>query len=111
MTISWTPGDGTGSIVLMKQGSAVDASPADGMSYTANSVFGYGSEIGIGNYAVYTGNDTEVTVTGLTPGATYHIAIYTYNTNPGTNYLTANPGIGSQTTNQVPMPCRQLHHG
>ncbi|MDT7808442.1 MAG: endonuclease mitochondrial [Acidobacteriota bacterium] len=45
MTVSWTNGNGTSRIVLAKQGSPVDAVPADGSSYTANPAFGSGSEL------------------------------------------------------------------
>jgi hypothetical protein len=106
MTLNWTPGDGDGVIVLMKQGSAVNSNPADGSysSYAANASFGSGSQIGTGNYVVYKGSATSVTVTGLTSGTTYSIAVYAYagvvNTsgvNQGTNYKLS-PAIGSQIT-------------
>ncbi|MFL6253643.1 MAG: DNA/RNA non-specific endonuclease [Pyrinomonadaceae bacterium] len=45
MTVSWTNGNGSGRLVLARQGSPVDAAPADGTSYTANSAYGSGSEI------------------------------------------------------------------
>jgi endonuclease G len=45
MTVSWTNGNGSARLVLARQGSPVDAAPADGTSYTANSAYGSGSEI------------------------------------------------------------------
>ena len=75
--IAWTAdATSTGTVVLVKQGGAVDGIPADGMTYTANAVFGSGTAIGSGNYVVYANTGNSVTVTGLTPGATYGIAAY-----------------------------------
>ena len=45
LTVSWTNGHGASRLVLARQGSPVDAAPADGTAYTANSAFGSGSEI------------------------------------------------------------------
>ncbi len=94
-TISWTNGDGAGRIVLIKAGSAVDAVPSDGVSYTANSTFGSGSQIGTGNYVVYSGTGNSVTVTGLTDNTMYYVEIFEYN---GTCYLTSSTLTGSQFT-------------
>jgi endonuclease G, mitochondrial len=46
LTVSWTNGNGTGRIVLAKQGAPVDAAPADGTAYTPNAAFGSGSALG-----------------------------------------------------------------
>ena len=97
LTVSWTNGDGSDRIVLMKSGGPVDANPVDGASYLANSSFGAGDEIGTGNYAVYDGSGTTVTVTGLNPGATYHVAVYEYNDCAGKDYLLG-PARGSRPT-------------
>jgi len=98
-TISWTIGNGANRIVLVKAGSAVDASLVDGTTYTATNVFGTASaQIGTnGNYAVYLGTGTSVNVSGLTIGTTYHVAVYELNGTGGTeNYLTP-PATGSAT--------------
>ena len=106
MTVNWTRGNGDGVIVLMKQGSAVNSDPADGTytGYTANPVFGSGTQIGTGNYVVYKGTGTSVAVTGLTAGTTYYLAVYEYKgtvdtsgVNQGTNYKPT-PVTGSQAT-------------
>lgn len=95
-------GDGDKRIVLVKSGSAVDADPVDGTTYTASTVFGSGSEIGTGNFVAYANNgsgSSVFTVTGLTSGVTYHFAVYDYNENTGTsqNYLITSPGTGNET--------------
>ena len=100
MTINWTGGDGDdGVIVLAKQGTAVDADPVSGTSYTANAAFGTGDEIGTGNYVVYVGGAAgadNVAVTSLAAGTTYHFAVYELN---ATNVCYLTPGLtGSQAT-------------
>ncbi len=100
MSINWTPGDGTNSIVLIKQATVVNGSPVDGISYTdGGAVFGSGSQIGTGNYVVYTGTGSSVTVTGLTTGTTYYVAVFSFNGNNGTeNYLTTTAATTNGTT-------------
>jgi hypothetical protein len=78
MDISWTRGNGDNVLVVARQGSAVNSDPTNGQSYTANPVFMSGDQIGTGNYVVYNGTGTSVTVTGLSHTTTYHFAIYEY---------------------------------
>ncbi|MDX2129236.1 MAG: T9SS type A sorting domain-containing protein [Chloroherpetonaceae bacterium] len=88
-TFSWAGGNGARTIVLLKAASAVDSNPVNGNGYTANSVFGSGSQLGTGNFVVFDGTGSSVTVTGLNSGTQYHLAIYTYNGNGlSSNYLT-----------------------
>jgi hypothetical protein len=105
MTVGWTPDTGAGSLVLIREGSAVSAEPVDGTAYTANAAFGSGSELGTDTFAAYSGTGGSVTVTGLTPGATYHVTVYAFkgSQSEAPNYLTANPATGSQTTNIAPV--------
>jgi endonuclease G len=148
LTVNWTNGNGSGRIVVAKQGSPVDSVPVDGTSYTANAAFGSGSELsaaaaptisrggtmsrmpptmfvsrittstasllksgstaesgtsvavtGSGNFVVFAGTGNNVNVTNLQPSTTYYFSVFEYN-GAGTsiNYLTMNPGTGSQTT-------------
>ncbi len=102
MTVSWTRGNGDRVLVLAHEGAAVDQDPANGTAYTANSVFGNGSQIGTGNYVVYDGTGGSVTVTGLTPGTQYYFSVYEY-ASADNCYLT--PGLtGNATTTGTP-PC------
>ncbi|MGV8018097.1 MAG: T9SS type A sorting domain-containing protein [Ignavibacteria bacterium] len=102
-TINWTNGNGSNRLVLVKSGSAVDGTPADQTSYTADAVFGNGTMIGTGNYTVYNGTGSSVTVTGLSSNTTYHVAIFEFNGSGTTvNYLTTTPATGSQTTTMPP---------
>lgn len=85
-TLNWTSGDGDEVLVSVKAGSAVDTDPTNGTSYTGNTVFTSGDQIGTGNYVVQSGSSaSSVSITGLTPGTTYHVAVYEYNTT-GTCY-------------------------
>jgi len=105
MTINWTrggtPGDGV--IVLVKEGSAVNSNPSGGSSYTADTEFGDGSQIGTGNYVVYLASGTSVTVTGLSSSTTYHVAVYEKNCSGSQSvYNTSSPATGSQETECTP---------
>jgi len=97
--INWTKGNGTNSLVVIHSGSAVNADPVDGSTYTANTAMGSGSQIGTGNYVVYTGTGSTVTVTGLTKYTTYYVNVYSFNGTGGSeNFLTTSPATGSQLT-------------
>jgi hypothetical protein len=76
-------GNGTHLLILAKAGSPVDANPVDGANYAASRSFGFGSEIGTGNYVVYNNNpqtnSSMMSVFNLTAGVEYHYAVYEYN--------------------------------
>ena len=99
LTLKVTKGNGAYRIIIGKQGSAVDSLPGNGSVYTADSVFGSGSEIGTGNYVVYAGSDSVITVTGLLPNTDYYFSAFEYNgTNTDQTYLTTSPATGNQAT-------------
>ena len=99
MTINCTAGNGAKRIFIMHAGSAVSSGPVDNTSYTDSSVFGSGSLIGSGNYVVYKGTGTSVTVTGLSSFTTYYISVYEFNGSGGTeNYFTTSPATSLKTT-------------
>ncbi|HMP89968.1 MAG TPA: hypothetical protein PJ991_07195 [Kiritimatiellia bacterium] len=90
MTVSWTDGNGASRIVVARAGSAVDANPSDSTSYSANSTFGSGAEIGTGNFVVYNGSGSSVAVSGLSANTVYHFRVYEYNGSGGSeDYLTS----------------------
>ena len=107
LDLAFTRGNGTGGVlVLARAGAAVNANPQPGTTYTANSVFGSGDQLGSGNYVVYNGTAAgtgtatgNLPVTNLAPGQTYHFAVFEYNAT-GTCYLTSSSLTGSNT-----MPC------
>lgn len=99
LTLNWTPGAGSaGSIVVMRAARLVNTKPAVGATYTANSVFGTGSDLGSGNYVVYSGTGNSVTVTGLIPGTTYYAAVFSYS---GTGATTSYNTIDTRQTNAL----------
>ena len=65
-------------LVVAKETTAVTAVPSgDGTSYTADTAFGFGTEIGTDEFVVYKGTDTSVTINGLTKdGTTYHFKVF-----------------------------------
>jgi fibronectin type 3 domain-containing protein len=105
MTVNWSGGDGASYLVLVQAGGAVNANPVSGTSYTANSTFGLGSQIGTGNYVCYLGSGTSVALSGLLSGVTYYVAVYAFNgANGAENYLTTSPATGSQATTSCTPP-------
>ena len=94
-------GGGDNVIIIAKQGSAVDAFPIDGVNYTASATFGSGASLGGGNFVVGINPADPLTVSGLTPGLTYHFAAFDYNgtlSNLNANFLTSSPGTANGTT-------------
>ena len=103
-TVNWTNGNGANHLVLIRSGSAVNSNPVDGVIYTAINSFGAGSEIGTGNYTIYSGNSNTVNITGLQPNTIYYVAVYDYNGSGGTeSYLTTSPATGNRTTLNTPV--------
>ena len=103
--LDWTDGNGDGVLVLIKAGGAVDANPSDGVDYTANAAFGSGTQIGTGNYVVFKGAGTSVSVTGLAASTTYHVRAYAFNgilDEVDFNVTTASGNPISQATSAAP---------
>jgi hypothetical protein len=102
MTLGWKKGNGSGRIVIAREGAAVNVNPTDLVNYTANLTFGLGSQIGTGNYVVYEGSGETATIDNLKPSTAYHFAIFEYSGNQGYVYATTNPAIISAPT--LPRP-------
>lgn len=100
LQLGWTNGNRSNRLVLVKQGSAVDADPVDGVVYTADSDFsGTPQEVGTGNFVVYAGTGSGVTITGLSMNTVYHVRVYEFNQlGINTNYLLAGAPSLSQKT-------------
>lgn len=98
MTVSWTNGNGSRRLVLMRDG-AISGSPSNGTNYSANSTYGNGSQFGDGSFAVFDGINGPVAVSGLNPSTVYFVEVFEYNgSGESAAYKTADPGAGSQTT-------------
>jgi len=99
MTVGWTNGNGARRIVVAKSGSSVSVDPADGNGYTPNAAFGSGTDLGSGNFIVYSGTGTSVNLTGLTAGTTYHFKVIEFNGTSGTaNYFLVGAPTANSTT-------------
>ncbi|MES2380609.1 MAG: T9SS type A sorting domain-containing protein [Bacteroidota bacterium] len=97
LNISFTKGNGARRIILARSGSPVNSNPIDSHSYTANSIFGSGSQIGTGNYVVYNDTGNTVSVSGLTVGTNYYFTVFESNGIGGfTNYLTSSITSGNK---------------
>jgi len=101
ISIGCTRGNGNKLLIIAKEASYVNANLLSGASYTADSVFSLGQEIGTGNFVVYNGNGNTATITGLTFGTTYYFACYEYNTAENC-YLT--PSLNGNFTTNYNLP-------
>jgi M6 family metalloprotease-like protein len=102
MTVGWTRGDGGQVMVVARAGGPVNNNPTLGTSYTANSIFGSGSQIGAGNYVVYKGTGTSVDITGLSTNITYYYAIYELTTASNCYLMPSLTGSVATTTTPTP---------
>jgi hypothetical protein len=77
--IGMQKGNGDKRIILIKAGALVNASPMDSNEYAANPAFGFGAQIGSGNFVVYSDTGSSVEVSQLAPGIVYHFAAFEFN--------------------------------
>jgi len=78
LDVSWTRGSGANVLVVARESNPINPGPVDGETYSADAVFEAGSEIGNGNFVVYNGTGSSVTITGLNSGKQYYFAVYEY---------------------------------
>jgi hypothetical protein len=105
VVINFSGGDGVGRIAVVKAGSVVVWTPIDGTEpsgvsndFTSATIQSDSSRI------VYRGTGNTVTITDLTPGATYFVSVYEYNgtATASENYLTSSAGTANFTTSEEP---------
>lgn len=103
MDLSWTGGNGANRIVVVRQGLAVNWTPADGTAPSGDSAdFSLAADQANGNKICYDGSGSGFTLSGLLPETTYHVTIFEYN-GSGTEvnyYLGGTPLSGSETTGE-----------
>jgi hypothetical protein len=103
LTLSWTAGNGLGRLVVLRAGQAVAQAPQPGTLYTADPRFGSGGSTATGEYVVYAGTGSSVTVSSLVAGQAYHAAVYEYNgSGCSTAYLTTTPARAQATAPAPP---------
>jgi hypothetical protein len=84
LTVSWTNGNGGNRAVFMKETTDIDSPIPFDETYSGNSTFGNGTQIGTSEwYCIYNGTGTSVNVYGLKAGSTYRAMICDYNGIPG----------------------------
>jgi endonuclease I len=99
LTLNWTGGNGTRRLVIIRAGAPVNILPIDTVHYTANSHLPSALHMGSGNYVVYNGSGSRITLTGLSQATTYHIAVIEYNGwYTSANYRTSSYLTASTTT-------------
>jgi len=101
--ISWTKGNGSNRIVVVKEGSAVNGIPSDYVAYNGNDSFSRGSQIGTGNFVVFSGSGNSFKLQNLKKNTTYHIAIFEYNITSGDYeyYTESSYATASQKTENI----------
>jgi hypothetical protein len=98
-TVKWTKGNGSRSVVFVKQGTDGTPAPADNTSFTADTGFGKGSQTGSsGWYCVYLGSDSIVTFTGLSSRTTYKVMAISLNGNAGDEKYQRQTAAGNPVT-------------
>ncbi|MBI2417394.1 MAG: VCBS repeat-containing protein [Ignavibacteriales bacterium] len=77
--ITWINGNGSRRAVFVLHGTTGSPAPVNNTTYTADTVFGSGTQIGSsGWYCVYNGTGTTVTATGLAIGDSSRVAVCEY---------------------------------
>ena len=101
--LTWTKGNGVSRIVVAKVSTVVNEDPVDLTAYTADSDFsGSPEDISNSNFVVYSGTDSNLLFTGLTPELIYHFAIYEYsNSGAESDYLLNSPLRGAMKTMSI----------
>lgn len=109
LNIGWTRGNGDNVLVIARANSVVNSNPVSGINYTTNSTFGSGSQIGTGNFVVYKGTASSVSITGLNSNTTYYFSIYEYS-NTDICYSTTEL-LGFETTQNAALKGTQFKPG
>lgn len=94
-------GNGARRIILAREGAPVNADPADLTAYGGSTTFGSGSEVGTGNFCVYSSSGDATSIVNLKSGTEYYFAVYEFN-GLGEPVYKKPPLTGSVTTRTVP---------
>jgi hypothetical protein len=111
---NWTDGNGSKRAVFIKQDSVGTATPINSTTYTANTAFGSGSQIGTsGWYCVFnsTTHSGGISITNLLPNTKYRVMVCEYNGTAGTeqyNITSANNNPNNQKTCDGTVPTNGL---
>jgi CubicO group peptidase (beta-lactamase class C family) len=104
-TLSWTNGNGSSRMLLIRPDSVAQAFPLDGTDYAASAVYGSGASLGASNFIIFNGTGNSVNLTGLTPGVDYTVRVVEYNKSSATGnnalYVLGNNPVLKFTTVQL----------
>ncbi len=100
---TWTSGNGASRAVFIAQASTGSPAPVDGTSYTANTTFGSGTQIGnTGWFCVYNGSGSSTGIDGLTGGTNYRVMVVEYNGTAGSQQYLTTAGTGNPSNFTTP---------
>ncbi len=105
LTIYYQTGSGDACIIYMKDGSSITDDPINGTTYTGNTVFGSGSDIGNGTYVVLATTNAKsnsVTVTNLNDANTYYVKTGSYD-NSGKVYDATGSAQNTKDNSNLPI--------
>ncbi|MFY8021688.1 MAG: S8 family serine peptidase [Bacteroidia bacterium] len=100
--LSFKKGSGEKRIVVVQPGLTNGAQLSDGLSYSASSVYGLGSNLSNGAFVVYNDTGSFVNITGLSANQNYTIKVIEYN-GTGAQSLYANSRSVSISTQTLPV--------
>ena len=107
LTITYSAGSGDGCIIYMRENDQNFTDPSNGTSYTGNSIYGSGDNIGGGgNYVVFSGASSKgsVLVTNLDDTKDYYFKIATYvGTGANQNYDIQGDILNSADDSNLPV--------
>ncbi|RYY39173.1 MAG: hypothetical protein EOO08_11640 [Chitinophagaceae bacterium] len=109
--LTFSVGSGNGRIVVIKAGSDIAGTPADGVTYnaptsTSNASLASAAAFTAPNeWVVYRGTSGNVTVTGLSASTAYYVAIFEYSTvgSPNPDYSSVTPTNKFVVTKSAPL--------
>jgi len=79
--VSWTAGNGNGTMIVVRLTASLNAVPVTGTPYTPNLAWGSAGQIDVNNRVIFRAAGTSAgPITGLTAGSEYTITAYAYNT-------------------------------
>ena len=102
--VTMEKGNGSHRLLIAKEGSPVDAEPADVTAYSDSSHFGLGEDLGNGNFVMYAGADTFVELSGFTSGKEYFFKAFEYNNKGGLGFY----NLTDAPINQIAIPEQDL---
>ncbi len=97
-TINFTAGGGSGRFIAMNPTNLSVYGPTNGYYYTPSTIYGAGTFLGGGSYAMYNNSGTSVAVSGLAGATTYKVWDYEYTNGSYPTYSTYNYNTKNYTS-------------